>query len=337
MTIKTILVTGATGLLGNNLVREAIAQGFNVKAMVRNIAKAQQQFKDLPQVEFVEFDMFNIKNLDYDFAGIDALFHTAAFFRDSYKGGTHWQELYETNVMGTKILLQKAYDKGVRNYVHISSIAVLDRFKDRATTENDLADVNKVDDYYRSKILSDREVYEFANKHHDLNYRFVLPGWMHGPGDMGPTSAGLMVMDFLKKNLPAIPPGEFSLVDARDVAKIALLALEKGRQGESYLAAGRTMKMEELLAMLEKISGIKAPTFKAPIPMLFLMAYISEIGARLFKKPALISIASLKLLIREQGVMNFDHTKTHSELGFDFRPVAETLRDEIAWIRANLL
>ena len=337
MTIKTILITGATGLLGNNLVREAIAQGYNVKAMVRNIAKAKQQFKDLPQVEFVEFDMFNLKKLDYDFAGIDALFHTAAYFRDSYKGGTHWQELYETNVVGTKILLQKAYDKGVRNYVHISSIAVLDRFRDRASTENDRVNIDKVDDYYRSKILSDREVYEFANKHPDLNYRFVLPGWMHGPGDMGPTSAGQMVINFLKKKIPAIPPGEFSLVDARDVAKIAILALEKGRQGENYLAAGRAIKMEELLALLENISGIKAPTFKAPIPMLFVMAYISEIGARLFKKPALISIAALKLLIREKGVMNFDHTKTRTELGFDFRPIDETLRDEITWIRANLL
>ena len=337
MTIKTILVTGATGLLGNNLVREAIAQGFNVKAMVRNIAKAQRQFKDLPQIEFVEFDMFNIKNLDYDFAGIDALFHTAAFFRDSYKGGTHWQELYETNVIGTKMLLQKAYDKGVRNYVHISSIAVLDRFKNRASTEKDLANINNVDDYYRSKILSDREVNEFASKHPDLNYRFVLPGWMHGPGDLGPTSAGQMVTDFLKKNIPAIPPGEFSLVDARDVAKIAILSLEKGRQGERYLAAGWSLKMQELLMKLEKLSGTKAPTFKAPIPMLFLMAYIGEIGARLFKKPALISIASLKLLIREQGVMNFDHTKTRTELGFEFRSVDETLRDEIAWIRANFL
>jgi dihydroflavonol-4-reductase len=92
---------------------------------------------------------------------------------------------------------------------------------------------NNADDYYRSKILSDREVLGFLERHPDMWAAMVLPGWMHGPGDAGPTSAGQTTLDFVKGNLPGVIPASFSLVDARDVAQAMMLAAEKGRRGDA--------------------------------------------------------------------------------------------------------
>ena len=119
-------VTGATGLLGNNLVRELVARGHAVKALVRSRAKGEQQFKDLPGVELVVGDMADVDAFAASLQGCDTVFHTAAYFRDSYKGGSHWEELDKINVSGTRNLLGQAYRAGIRRFIHTSSIAVLD-------------------------------------------------------------------------------------------------------------------------------------------------------------------------------------------------------------------
>ena len=335
LTYKSAIITGATGLLGNNLVREALAKGIKVKAIVRNITKAKAQFGNIENLELIEGDMKTIDQLGAHFKNIDVVFHTAAYFRDSYKGGAHWDELFNTNVIGTQKLMQTAYENGVRNMIHVSSIATLAPIKDKPINENMLRKEDEADDYYKSKILSDKAVLEFVEKHKDFKVSFVLPGWMHGPGDMGPTSAAQLVGDFLAQKLPAIPPGEFSLVDARDVAKICLYAAQKGDNLGRYIAAGRPINMENLLHKLEKLSGIKAPTMKAPIAMLRIMALFGEIGAKFFNRPALVSNAALNLLLREQGVVNFDQSKTKQTFDFEFRPMDETLKDEINWLRAQ--
>src|SRR5262249_14380278 len=118
-------VTGATGLLGNNLVRALAERGHRVKALVRSRAKANEQFAGLP-LEVIEGDMNDVSSFKEALRGVDVLFHTAAFFRDSYKGGRHWDELFRTNVEGTEALLAAAYEAGVRRMVHTSSGGVLD-------------------------------------------------------------------------------------------------------------------------------------------------------------------------------------------------------------------
>jgi len=99
----------------------------------------------------------------------------------------------------------------------------------------------EADDYYRSKILADRKVDAFLKTHLDMWACMVLPGWMVGPGDVGPTSSGQVILDFLYRKLPGIPPATFPTVDARDVAEAMWLAAQKGRRGERYLVAGRHM------------------------------------------------------------------------------------------------
>jgi dihydroflavonol-4-reductase len=160
------------------------------------------------------------------------VFHTAAYFRDNYKGGKHWDQLYTTNVVGTANLLQACYKARIRRFVHISSTATLRGRPGEVADETRLRLESEADDYQRSKILSDQEVFKFLAANPDFWAAFVLPGWLHGPGDSRLTSAGQTVLDFLKRRMPGIPPGAFSVVDVPDVADAALRVAEGGKRGE---------------------------------------------------------------------------------------------------------
>jgi dihydroflavonol-4-reductase len=330
----TAFVTGATGLLGNNLVRILADRGIKVRALARSRAKAEKQFGSL-NVEVVSGDITDPTTFADGLSGMDVVFHTAAYFRDNYKGGKHWDQLYNTNVVGTAKLLECCYEAGVRRFVHTSSSAVLRGRPGEAVDETALRTEVEADDYQRSKILSDREVLRFLASHADFWAALVLPGWMHGPGDSGPTSAGQTVLDFLNKRLPGIPPGSFSFVDARDVAETMIQTAEQGRRGERYLAAGRTVTMDELFGELEKVSGIPAPKNRVPLAALYLLGAANELWARLTRRPVLISWAAVQLLSRDVGRHQFDHRKSEHELGVRFRDIQETLRDEIAWFKRN--
>lgn len=331
---RVAFVTGATGLLGNNLVRELIADGFTVKALARSRSKARRQFEGL-EIEVVEGDMLDVPKFATALKGVDVVFHTAAYFRDSYSGGSHWDALYSANVEGTRSLLSAAYAAGIRRFVHTSSIAVLRGKPGQLIDESMLRKEEDADEYYRSKILSDREVLKFLETHPDMWAAMILPGWMHGPGDLGPTSAGQVVVDFVRGKIPGVPPGAVAFVDARDVARAQILANERGKRGERYLAAGPEMTMGEVFSALEKVTGVRAPTRSIPIALLYPVAALSELKARLTGKPVQLSWAMVRALSTENGQSHFNPNKSQQQLGLRFRSVDQTLRDEVNWFRAN--
>jgi len=333
--MRNAFVTGATGLLGNNLVRELVARGYAVKALVRSRDKGEQQFNDLPSVELVVGDMADIDAFASALQGCDTVFHTAAFFRDNYKGGRHWEALEKINVAGTRELLHQAYRAGIRRFIHTSSIAVLDGEPGTSIDETCLRSEADADDYYRSKILADRVVLTFLETHPQMHACMVLPGWMWGPGDMGPTSSGQLVKDVVNGKLPGLIPGTFSVVDARDVAWAQIAAAKHGRRGERYLAAGRNLTMRQLVPVLGRIAGVKTPIRQLPLPALYLLAAVQEVYARLTGKPVLLSMATLRLLIREEHRTCFNHRKSEQDLGLSFRVLEQTIFDTVAWYRLH--
>ena len=279
--------------------------------------------------------MLDVSRFAPALAGCDALFYAAAHFRDSYKGGKHWDRLHAVNVEGTGRLLEAACAAGIRRAVHTSSVAVLNGPPGQPINETMERREADADDYYRSKILADRKVRAFLDGHPGMFVATVLPGWMFGPGDVGPTSSGQVVMDFARRKLPGRIPGSFSVVDARDVAEHQVAALERGRSGERYLAAGRHMTMDDLFPLLAEASGVPAPARRIPLAMLRALAAGYELRAGLTGRPALVSRASVKLLAQEADRSRYDHAKSERELGCTFRPAAETLADTVAWYRAN--
>jgi len=158
---------------------------------------------------------------------------------------------------------------------------------------------------------------------------------MHGLGDMWSTSAGQIVLDFAKNKLPGLAPGTFSFVDAGDLAETEWTVLQRGRRGERYLAAGRNMTMSSLVPILERVTGVKAPTRRIPMPMLYLIGGVNELWARITRRPISLSLSTVRLMAQEDGRTTFDHSKRELELDLQFRPVEETLRDEVAWYREH--
>jgi dihydroflavonol-4-reductase len=331
---RLAFVTGATGLLGNNLVRRLLDGGWRVRALVRSRAKAATQFAGLP-VELVTGDMTAVAAFAPALAGADVLFHAAAYFRESFRGGAHWPALRRINVQGTAELIDAAYAAGVRRMVHVSTIATLDGPPGSVIDETMRRRDDDADDYARSKLLADREVEARLARHADLWATFVLPGWIHGPGDIGPTSAGQVVLDFMRRRIPGIVPGTVALVDARDVADAMIAAEACGGRGERYLAAGRHLPMRDFLGLMERVTGVPAPRRTIPLPLLWPVAAVGEAWARLTGRPVLLGLAAVRLIAREAERTRFDHAKSERALGLAFRPIEDTLRDEVEWYRTN--
>ncbi len=286
-------------------------------------------------MEFVEGDMLNVEAFAHALQGCDALFHTAAYFRDSYKGGKHWPKLYDTNVTGTERLLQAAYDAGIRRAVHTSSIAVLKGNRDQVIDETMSRSELEADDYYLSKILSEQKVQQFLTQHPDMFIAMVLPGWMFGPGDIGPTSSGRSCSTSSDKNCPVYCPEAFPLSMPGMWPSIKSRPSPAAGPESVTWAAGNHMDMKSIFQALSSVSGIKAPERKVPLFMLRIIALIYEGYYRITKKPVLISTSTVKLMEQEQGRTHFSHNKSSRELECKFRPVAETLTDTLDWYRNN--
>lgn len=336
---KIAFVTGATGLLGNNLVRLLLAEGYRVKALARSEQKAKAQFGPLigNRLEVVPGDLTHVEGFAAALQGCDLMFHTAAYFRESYKGGRHQAALHKTNVEGTQSLLSEAYAAGIRRMVHISSIAVLGRNDAGLTDESMVLAIEEApDDYYRSKIETDAVIFAFLDRHPDMHISLVLPGWMHGPGDLGPTSAGQFVEDYLQQKIPGVVDAAFSVVDARDVAQVALASSKTGERGERYLAAGHPVSMASLLQTMEVVSGVAAPRRKLPRTLLYVIAFLQEVYARLSGKPVLLSLAMVNNMANDYG-RKFSAEKIGRRFGLGFRTLEETLTDEVRWTQQRAM
>lgn len=328
-------VTGGTGFLGSNLIRILAERGYSVTALVRSRSKADRTISNVP-VALVEGDLSDVAGFAPALAGHDLVFHTAAFFREYFQPDDHWDTLKALNVDATIALLRAAEQHGVRRFVHTSSSGVIGmRTGQTWGDESDAPDAIAMDNlYFRSKVLAEQAIVQFLTSS-ALEVVMALPGWMFGPGDSAPTSSGQIVLDFLHRKLPGIIPGGGAPCDVRDVAHGMILAAERGRSGERYILGGdEWVSLGEILRALEQISGIPAPRLRLPYALAISVAALTEIQGRITGKPVLVTIAGLRTLQHRRTTRS---AKSIRELGATFRPLEQTLRDEVAWFRERAL
>jgi dihydroflavonol-4-reductase len=327
-------VTGATGLLGNNLVRELISSGHEVRALVRSRAKAERVFQGLA-VQLVEGDMVDVPAFAPALDGTEVVFHTAAYFREYYSGAVaeHWKILEAVNVRGTAALLEAAHAHGVRRVIDTSSGGIIGLKPDGSPGDEDTppAPIAGPNLYFRSKVQAERAAREFSART-GLEVTSVLPGWMFGPGDAAPTSAGQLIQEFVAGKLPAIPPGGTSLVDARDVARamVALATVPSPRP--RYIVGGRFVTLAELVQTLARVTGRPAPRVRIPYAVALGIAFAAQSWARLTRSKSVMTVEGVRVLAANLDV---DSALAERTLGVRFRPLEETLRDSVAWIQAN--
>ncbi|KJH70458.1 SDR family oxidoreductase [Aliterella atlantica] len=321
-------VTGSTGLLGNNLVRLLIEQGYKVKALVRSKAKAAKLFADL-DISLVEGDMLDIDRFACELAGCDVLFHTAAYFREYFQPGNHWQMLEDINITGTMKLLSEAEKQGVKKVIYISSAGPVGMKANGVpgdeSTPYDLEAAKNL--YFKSKVVAETAIDKFLQQH-SLPVVLILPGWMFGPQDAAPTNSGKLVLDYLAQKIPGIIDGGACMVDARDVAQAAINAVEKGKSGDRYIVAGQYLSMENLFKSLEKVTGVACPQRRIPYQATLVYAWLADMYARLTGAKSVLPLEGVRTMHRKRQVTS---AKAIAELAASFRPLDETLGDVVNW------
>ncbi|MBC7881147.1 MAG: SDR family oxidoreductase [Anaerolineae bacterium] len=327
-------VTGGTGLLGSNLVRQLVEAGYAVRALVRDRQKAEQQFVGL-SVEVVKGDMTDVDGFADALAGCDVLFHAAAYFREYSQPGDHWTTLQKINVEGTVRLLEHAEKQGVSKAIYVSSSGVIGPRTDGGMADESCppGKLSYENLYFRSKVEAEKAVACFLETHR-MPVVHILPGWMFGPGDAAPTDSGQIILDFLNGKLPGVLelPGRVSIVDARDVAAAMIQAVERGVSGERYIVSGQSYSFAEVVQLLAKASGLPVPVLRIPYRVGMAMAWMIENFARLTDSRALMTTNGLRTLAND---IFLSSARAESVLGFQARPFPETLRDEVVWFRSK--
>jgi len=327
-----VFVTGGTGLLGNNLVRALRSQGHAVSSLVRSQKKADALLSGTG-AEIVVGDMRDVSGFESALAGIDAVAHTAAYFREYYTPGNHASSLEDINIKGTLALLAAADAHGVRRFVQTSSSGTVGQPPDgsEANDETPASPKQLANLYFKSKVDGDRRISAFVPKR-GMTIATVMPGWMFGPGDAGPTGAGKLILDCVAGKLPGVPPGGTSIVDARDVASAMVKMLGRDVPRERFLVAGRFYTLREVLDAALDAAGKKHLRFSIPPTLALGLGHVSEAWARLTRGTPMMPLEGVRMLLDE---IRPSSAKAERELGATFRPIAETIFDVVAWYGAH--
>lgn len=327
-----VLVTGATGFIGSHVARQLLADGYDVRALVRPATPEGQvrRHQPDPRCEVRAGDLRDPESLRQALAGCEALVHVAADYR---LWAPDQQALYATNLIGTRNLLAEALRQGVQRVVYTSSVAACGIPAD-GTPGNEATPVERhhlAGAYKHSKYLAEREALSLVRE--GLPLVVVNPSTPVGPGDVKPTPTGRIIVDFLCGRIPAYLNTGLNLIAVEDCARGHVLALEKGRVGERYILGHRNLSLQELLGILAKLTDRAPPRFKVPRWLAYAAAYTDEfIEGRLLRRAPGIPINGVRMSAR---YMYFDTSKAVRELGLPQTPIEDALARAIAWFRAE--
>ena len=322
----TTLVTGAAGFLGSHVARQLVAGGEEVRVLMRP-SSSNRAISDL-SLEYVTGDLRDAGSLDRAMKDVQRVFHVAADYRLWAKKP---QDIYDSNVGGTKNLLAAAERAGVEQLIYTSTVATI--AVDRPELPNEFTDA-KLDEmvghYKRSKWMAEQEGLQAAKK--GLPVIVAMPTTPVGPWDWKPTPTGKIILDFLNGKMPGYVETGLNFVGVEECAAGHLLAAEKGKVGERYLLGGENLTLKELLDTLAKITGLAAPKWKIPHGLALGVAYVETGFSRMIGKEPQIPVEGVKIA---QHKMFVDASRAKRELGFQPGPVAAALERAVRWYQAN--
>lgn len=319
-----VAVTGASGHIGGNLVRALLEEKRDVRAIVREDTRAL----DGLNVEFAKADVREKESLLKAFSGCETVYHLAAQITIvGDKSGI----VNEVNVKGTSNVVSACIECGVKRLVHFSSVHALSQipFEEPIDETRPLAISGLALAYDRAKALSEIEVLKGVEN--GLDAVIVNPAGVIGPNDYKLSLMGEVLLNLYKRKFPAVIAGGFDFVDVRDVAKGAIAAEKKGRKGERYLLTGHFISISELAKLVEEATGSKSPRFCAPMWLARFGAPFSQLYCGIFGKRPLYTSDSLRIL---RGNGRFIREKAAQELGYNPRPIKETVKDTFDWFKA---
>ncbi len=326
-------VTGASGFIGANLVHELVARGHRVKALLRS----KSDLRGLAGAEFerVDGDVSDRAALAKGMKGCDWCFHVAASY---HLWLADYAPMYAANVEGTRNVIETAAQAGCSRIVYTSTVGCigLPREVNGNVTPTDeetpVSEAQMSNHYKLSKWRAELVARELAGK--GLPVMIVNPTAPVGPRDVKPTPTGQVIVDFLNRAMPAYLDTGLNWVHVRDVAVGHIQAAEKGRVGERYILgnAGGNWTMKEAFAVLQEITGVRAPTMRIPYFVALWAAHANEAMSRITKKPPKAPLAGVRMA---KYKMFFSPAKAIRELGLPQTPPKQALADAVEWFRGN--
>ena len=319
-----VVVTGANGHVGSNFVRTLLQRGDRVRVMVRQPDPESLRGLD---VERVQGDVRDLESLKKAFAGAELVVHLAAQISIiGEMGGL----VRDTNVIGARNAGEAALACGVRRMLHMCSIHAFDQEPLDQPLDETRARVTRGPAYDRSKAEGERELRALIPR--GLDVVLVHPSGIIGPLDFRPSRMGTVFLDLFHRRLPSLIDGGFDWVDVRDVVAGSIAALERGRTGESYLTTGHWQLIGELAGVAESVTGVKPPRLTSPMWLARVGAPFLEGWARLRKEEPLYTGESLLAL---RANRSYVRRKALDELGYQPRPIEESVRDVYRWFAEN--
>ncbi len=326
-------VTGASGFIGANLLQALVARGHRVKALLR----PGSDTRGLQAVDFeaVQADLTDRQRLQAAMRGCDWCFHVAASYHLWLQD---YRPMYETNVNGTRNVIEAAAAAGCSRIVYTSTVGCIGLPKARQgrivpTDESaPVSEAQMSNHYKRSKWQAEQVARQLAGQGKPVV--IVNPTAPVGPFDVKPTPTGQIIVDFLNRKLPAYLDTGLNFVHVQDVALGHVLAAEKGRVGERYIlghAAGN-WTLKEALLVLQKLTGVPAPRLRVPYSVALTAAYVGESISRVTGKPPKAPLAGVRMA---RYKMFFDPAKAIKELGLPQTPPEQALADAVEWFRKN--
>jgi len=321
-------VTGATGFLGSHIARVLADQGADLRLLVRPTSN----LKNLEglKADTATGDLRDPASLEKAIKGCETVFHVAADYRLWVRDP---DEMYRSNVEGTRAILDAARKNGVRRVVYTSSVATVGFTSSGFPADEDspvsLADM--IGPYKRSKFMAEQVALEAGRS--GLHVVTVNPTTPVGEQDVKPTPTGRIVVDFLKRKFPAYVDTGLNLVDVRECARGHVSALERGKSGERYILGGENLTLKQLLDKLGRITGLPSPKVKLPYVFAFAAGVVDEaITGRLLKREPRATVDTVRM-VRKKMFASSD--KAERELGWKIVPVEDALRRAVDWFRAN--
>ena len=326
-------VTGATGFLGSHVARVLAEQGAELRLLVRPTSDLRNL--DGLAADRVVGDLRDSASIEKALSGCDVVFHVAADYR-LWVRGRDSNEMYRSNVEGTRAVLEAARKQSVRRVVYTSSVATMGFTS--GTNKGNVADeqspvgiADMIGHYKRSKFMAEQVAVEAARAGVDVVT--VNPTTPIGERDIKPTPTGRIVLDFLKRKFPAYVETGLNLVDATECARGHIQALEKGRSGERYILGGENLTLKQILDRLAAITGLPSPTVKLPYIFALAAGVVDEmVTGRVLGREPRVTIDTVRM---GRKMMFVSSAKAERELGWRTVPVDGALRRSVEWFRAN--
>jgi dihydroflavonol-4-reductase len=319
-----VAVTGASGHIGNCLVRELKKQGAQIKVLAQNFSN----YLNDKDVEVIRGNLLEPNSLIALCEGVDVVFHLAAQIAIDNRSSSL---TYETNVTGTKNMIKAANHGRAKKFIHFSSIHAFqigspDQMLDESRS---LVETSKTI-YEYTKAEGEREVMKAVKE--GLNAVIINPTAVIGPFDYKGSLLGQALRKIYQNKLPFMVAGGYNWVDVRDVVSASIQAIESGRNGERYILSGTYCSLRKLSVMISRLSGCKIPVI-VPVTLARLACPLFKVYSSIAKTEPLYTYQSLNILVNSPS--NISNEKAGRELGFKPRPLEQTLSDTFNWYKEN--